>query len=102
VFSLDNVLTLVGYGLNRCLADVILHARFFPIWQSCTALRGNAIWITKEGDMVWCFVHPSCVCDHVFKTHWFNTLFCKRVKNYQLIKLVFSVIYSWYCFYSDQ
>ena len=69
MFSLDNVLTLVGYGLNRCLADVILHARFFPIWQSCTALRGYAICDHKIGGVVVCFVHPSCVCDHVSKTH---------------------------------
>ena len=69
MFSLDNVLTLVGCGLNRCLADVILHARFFPIWQTCFALRGWPICDHKVGGVVVCFVHPSSVCDHVFKTH---------------------------------
>lgn len=58
---------------------------FFPIWQSCKALVGYAICDHKRGDMLWCFMHPSCVCDHVSKTHWFYTLFSNRVKNYQLI-----------------
>ena len=84
MFLLDNVVAFVGYGLNRCLADVILPARFYSTSRKGFAFRGYHICDHKKGDMLWRFMHPSLICDHSFEYAYKNASFSHLLWIHQL------------------